>query len=126
MKAAITDGKGNVWIDDVPKPEPNDYQCLCRINACATCTGTDQKHINNKLPWDQTYPGILGHESCGVVVQVGDKVRNINVGDRYLRPAAVYPGETLGDYQSMWGGFAEFGLITDVKAARELDLVYKQ
>ena len=119
MKAAVTDGKGNVWMDDVPMPEPNEYQCLCRINACATCTGTDQKHINDKLPWEQEYPGILGHESCGVVVETGGKVRNIKKGDRYLRPAAAYPTEKLGDYMSMWGGFAEYGLITDVKAALE-------
>jgi threonine dehydrogenase-like Zn-dependent dehydrogenase len=119
MKAAVTDGKGNVWIDEVPMPELNEYQCLCKINACATCTGTDQKHINNKLPWDQEYPGLLGHESCGVVVEIGSKVRNIKVGDRYLRPAAVYPGETLGDFSSMWGGFAEYGKVTDVKAATE-------
>ena len=117
MKAAITDGKGNVWIDNVPMPEPNDYQCLCKINTCATCTGTDQKHINNKLPWEQEYPGILGHESCGVVVETGSKVRNIKNGDRYLRPAAVYPGETLGDFSSMWGGFAEYGVVTDVQAS---------
>lgn len=119
MKAAITDGKGNVWVDEVPMPEPNEYQCLCKVNACATCTGTDQKHINNKLPWDQEYPGILGHESFGTVVEVGSKVKNIKKGERYLRPAAVYPGETLGDYSSMWGGFAEYGLVTDVKTLKE-------
>ena len=31
MKVGITDGAGNVWVDDVPVPKPNDYQCLCRI-----------------------------------------------------------------------------------------------
>jgi len=121
MKAAITDGKGNVWIDEVPIPEPNDYQCLCKMLACATCSGTDQKHINNKLPWTQHYPGILGHESVGKVVSVGTKVRNYHLGDWVLRPTCVYPGEKLGGYTSLWGGFAEFGLCTDAAAMREDD-----
>ena len=121
MKAAITDGKGNVWLDDVPMPEPNEYQCLCQTLACATCTGTDQKHIHNKLPWSQNYPGILGHESAGRVLSVGAKVRNYREGDIVLRPAAVYPGERLGEYYSMWGGFAEYGLATDAAAMRQDD-----
>ena len=119
MKAAVTDGKGNVWLDDVPKPEPDEHQCLCRMQACATCTGTDQKHIHDKLPWRQNYPGVLGHESIGVVIETGARVRNLSVGDAVLRPSAVYPGDTLGPYTSLWGGFAEYGLVTDVAALRE-------
>jgi len=118
MRAAITDGRGKVWIGDVPKPEPNPYQCLCRILACATCTGTDTKHIHDKLPWKQTYPGILGHESIGEVIAVGDKVKAYALGDWVLRPAAVYPGESLGGFSSMWGGFAEYGLVTDAAALK--------
>ncbi len=116
MKAAVTDGKGNVGIEQVPDPVPNDYQCLCKIHACATCTGTDLKHLKNALPWQQEYPGLLGHESVGTVVQTGSKIRNIKIGDRYLRPAAAYAGEKLSKYNSMWGGFAEYGLVTDSAA----------
>jgi len=116
MKAAITDGQGNVWLAETPAPKPNGYQCLCRILACATCTGTDQKHIHNKLPWAQKYPGVLGHESVGKVVSVGAKVKSFAVGDVVLRPTAVYPGERLADYYSLWGGFAEYGLVTDAPA----------
>ena len=118
MKAAITDGQGKVWIGEVPRPEPNPYQCLCRVLACATCTGTDTKHIHDKLPWKQTYPGILGHESIGEVIAVGAKVKAYKLGDWVLRPAAVYPGETLGGFSSMWGGFAEYGVVTDGAAMR--------
>lgn len=121
MRAAITDGQGKVWIGEVPRPEPGPYQCLCRMLACATCTGTDTKHIHDKLPWKQTYPGILGHESIGEVIAVGAKVKAYAPGDWVLRPAAVYPGETLGGYTSMWGGFAEFGLVTDAGAVKADD-----
>jgi len=116
MKAAITDGKGNIWIEEISEPEINDYQCLCKILACATCSGTDQHIINGEFPYPLDYPGILGHESVGVVIKTGKKVRYIKEGDIFLRPAAVYPGEKLGKYFSLWGGFAEYGIITDIKA----------
>ena len=121
MKAAVTDGQGKLWIEEVPTPELNPYQCLCKIEACATCTGTDQKHINGKLPFPNDYPGILGHESVGHVVELGSKVRNYRMGDRFLRPSAVYPGEKLGELYSVWGGFAEYGIVTDTKALLEDD-----
>ncbi len=121
MRAAITDGKGKVWIGEVPRPVPGDYECLCQTKACATCTGTDSKHIHDKLPWAQVYPGLLGHESVGVVIEVGKKVRNFREGDIVLRPAAAFPGTQLGGYTSMWGGFAEYGLVGDAAAMRADD-----
>lgn len=119
MKAAITDGRGRLWIEDVPVPEPGDHECLCRIDACATCTGTDQKHIAGKLPFECPYPGILGHESVGTVQSVGRKVRYVKPGDRVLRPCAALPGEMLGGFHSDWGGFAEYGLAVDRQAWME-------
>ena len=116
MKAAITDGKGYLWLEEIPIPEPDDTQCLCKMHVCATCTGTDKKHIQNQLPWDQEYPGILGHESVGTVISVGKKVRNFQLGDMVIRPTAVYNGEHFAGYSSLWGGFAEYGLVTDSAA----------
>ena len=116
MKAAITNGEGKVWIEDIPAPVPNDYQCLCRNLVCASCTGTDKKHIHNKLPWAQKYPGILGHESVGVVVETGAKVKNYQVGDMVIRPTPAYPGTTYHGFTSLWGGFSELGLVTDAAA----------
>ncbi|MGI6357028.1 MAG: zinc-binding dehydrogenase [Lentisphaerae bacterium] len=118
MKAAITNGEGKVWIEDLPAPVPNEYQCLCKNIVCATCTGTDRKHIHNKLPWAQKYPGILGHESVGVVVEVGSKVKNFKVGDMVIRPTPAYPGTTYHGYTSLWGGFSELGLVTDAAAIK--------
>jgi threonine dehydrogenase-like Zn-dependent dehydrogenase len=119
MKAAVTNGMGKVWIEDVPIPEINDYQCLCKINACASCTGTDLMLISNQPSCPQNYPAILGHESVGTVTEIGGQVRNIKIGDRFLRPTCVYPGHKLGDYSSLWGGFAEYGVITDAAALFE-------
>ena len=121
MKAVITDGKGNVKLAEISDPQPNLYQCVCRIEACATCTGTDKKLINGQFAWADKYPAILGHESFGTVIQCGARVRHIKPGDRFLRPAAAYPWTLLDGYASWMGGFAEYGLVTDVKAMTEDD-----
>ena len=116
MKAGITDGKGRLWLEDLPLPEPGEYQCLCKNLVCATCTGTDKKIIQNALFEGMQYPGILGHESVGVVVETGRKVRNIHKGDIMIRPTAVYPQTTFAGFHSLWGAYAEYGLVTDTAA----------
>lgn len=116
MKAAITNGTGKVRIDNIPMPEPNAYQCLCKHLVCASCTGTDKKHIHNRLPWKQEYPGILGHESLGIVLETGKKVKHYQPGDIVIRPTPVYPGDKFAGFSSMWGGFSEYGLVTDTAA----------
>ena len=116
MKVGITDGSGNVWVENIPIPKPNDYQCLCRNLVCATCTGTDRKIVHNKMSSDHKFPGILGHESIGIVEEVGKKVRKFRKGDMVIRPTAVYSGERYAGFTSLWGGYAEYGLITDTEA----------
>lgn len=119
MKAAIVYGDGRLKIEDIPVPEPNEYQALARIEACSTCNSTDRKIMAGKLPFVREYPAVLGHESVGTVIEVGPKVRYFRKGGRYFRPVAIYVGETMGEIHSGWGGFAEYGLMTDNRAMIE-------
>jgi len=117
MKAAVVESPGKLIVKEVPEPEIGPYQALVEILACATCNSTDRKLINGTLSDAfANFPGILGHESIGRVVETGKKVRHYNVGDLVIRPAAVYPGERLGEYYSLFGGFAELGVATDYRA----------
>jgi threonine dehydrogenase-like Zn-dependent dehydrogenase len=43
-------------------------------------------------------------------------VRHFKPGDRVLRAYALYPDEVVGSLHSGWGGFAEFGRISDWQA----------
>ena len=52
-------------------------------------------------------------KDIGRVVACGAAVRSFQVGDLVLRPTAVRPGEKLGGYNSMFGSFAEVGLVAD-------------
>ena len=89
MKAAITEGKGDIKLAEVPIPEIGPYQCLCKNLFCTTCTGTDQKIIGRKMLWAKNYPAIVGHESIGRVIKIGRKVRNIKEGTLFLRQPSI-------------------------------------
>lgn len=120
MKAAVVEKPGVLSVKEVPEPKINKYQALVEILACATCNSTDRKLIEGKLSDAfSNFPGILGHESVGRVIEVGDKVKNYKVGDLVLRPVAVYPGDKLGDYYSLFGGFSELGVVTDYRIEME-------
>ncbi len=116
MKALITDGKGNVEVAEMPLPEIGAYDCLVKMEACVFCNSTDRHLVHGSFPFHCAYPAVLGHESIGIVTGTGQKVKNFKVGDRVLRPYAVYPGDKLGGFDSAWGGFAEYGKICDGQA----------
>jgi threonine dehydrogenase-like Zn-dependent dehydrogenase len=115
MLAAVIAAPGKIELRELPDPQPGPYQCFCEMLAVASCSGTD-----SRLSADPGHVGlVLGHESIGRVVSVGDQVRYLKPGDQVLRCSGVYPGEKLGGYGSAYGGFATRGLVTDLRAATE-------
>lgn len=115
MRAAIVPQPGSIQLLEIPEPEYGDYEALVEIIACSICSGTDSHIVYDQFPW-RAYPCVLGHESIGRVVAVGPAVRSFQPGDLVLRPTAVRPGEQLGGYSSMFGGFAEYGIVADAAA----------
>jgi L-iditol 2-dehydrogenase len=117
MKAAIIKEPGKVVINNIPDlPSLSDYECLCKNLFAATCSGTDRKLINNSTPWEINYPAVLGHENVGQIIETGKKVINFKTGDLVLRSVYVYPDEEKNGYHAAFGGFSEYGIITDVKS----------
>ncbi len=69
-------------VCDVPQPTPGPEDVLVYVEAASIC-GTDL-HIWKWDPWSQRRikpPLTLGHEFCGTIVEVGDKVRQARIGD---------------------------------------------
>lgn len=117
MKAAIVTAPGVIEIQDIPEPEPGPYQALVKILATGFCNGTDAKIIEGHWPGVGPFPYILGHETVGRIVQLGEKVRNLDEGEVILQAHVdAYPQLGLG---SAWGGFTEYGLVTDWQALEE-------
>jgi threonine dehydrogenase-like Zn-dependent dehydrogenase len=115
MRAAIVPQPGSIELLDIPEPRYGEYEALVEIIACSICSGTDSHIVYDHFPM-RAYPCVLGHESIGRVLEVGSAVRNLKKGDLVLRPVAVRPGEQLGGYNSMFGGFAQLGLAADAAA----------
>jgi 2-desacetyl-2-hydroxyethyl bacteriochlorophyllide A dehydrogenase len=116
MKAVILDGPGVIAVREIAMPEMGRYQALVRMVAAGICSGTDRKLFRADPPFAPDYPSVLGHEAVGCVIAIGKGVRNFAIGDRVLRPCAVYPGTRHDGVGSSWGGFAEYGLVTDHEA----------
>jgi threonine dehydrogenase-like Zn-dependent dehydrogenase len=115
MKALVVPEPGVARVQDVPEPRINAYQALVKIKAASICNSTDTQILTGRFPMDwldgQQYPGILGHEGVGEVLEVGEKVTAFHRGDHVFRPRAEVEG--LGCF---FGSFAEYGVVTDYQA----------
>ncbi len=104
-------------VDDVPVPAIEPHECLVKIIASGFCNGTDLKIIQGKIGnMTVPFPALVGHESVGEVVEVGDEVRAWQVGDRMINPPfRLVPGTRYG---SMWGAMSEYAVVQDAEATR--------
>jgi threonine dehydrogenase-like Zn-dependent dehydrogenase len=120
MKAAIIEKVDKLVVKEIPEPKIGDYNALVKILTCSICNGTDTSIIKGNFSRIDAskYPGVLGHESVGYVCEIGNKVQNFKKGDLVLRPMAVEPGQNIAGYSSLFGGFAEYGTITDAEALK--------
>lgn len=128
MLAAIYEGKKNIKVRDIPKPEIGDNEVLLKVKACSIC-GTDRKiyeygHFKIKEKNEQ----ILGHEISGVVEEVGKEVEYYQKGMRIALAPNVGCGicevcrkgleQLCLDYNAFgisWpGGFAEYVKIPEI------------
>jgi len=84
MKALVkTKAEAGLQMMEVPKPQPGHNDVLIKVKSTAIC-GTDI-HIYNWDEWAQQHvpmPLVIGHEFVGEVVEVGQEVTGIKVGDR--------------------------------------------
>lgn len=125
MQAVVaTRFRSPLAVTTVPVPAPGPGQVLVRVHACGVCH-TDLHTVNGDWPVKPSLPRVPGHEAAGEVVEVGDLVREVAVGDRvgvpWLHSACgrceqcLTGWETLCDKQTRTGydvdgGFAEYVL----------------
>jgi threonine dehydrogenase-like Zn-dependent dehydrogenase len=91
MKANCWMGVKSLEVRDVPDPKIlNQRDAIVKISSTAIC-GSDLHLYNGFIPAME--PGdILGHEFMGEVVEVGNEVKNLKVGDRVVVPFPISCG----------------------------------
>ncbi|MDX2163849.1 MAG: L-threonine 3-dehydrogenase [Gammaproteobacteria bacterium] len=84
MKALVkSKAEKGIWLEDVPKPTISHNDVLIKIKKTAIC-GTDA-HIYNWDAWAQKtikIPMTVGHEFMGEIVEIGDEVTGLKIGQR--------------------------------------------
>ncbi|MFD7026386.1 zinc-dependent alcohol dehydrogenase [Promicromonospora sukumoe] len=91
MRALTWQGQEKVSVDDVPDPrieEPND--AIVRVTSTAIC-GSDL-HLYGVLGAFLDAGDVLGHETMGVVEEVGAEAGDLKVGDRVVIPFGIACG----------------------------------
>jgi L-iditol 2-dehydrogenase len=129
MKAAVLHAPLQLSIDEVPLPQVPAGHVLVQVKATAVC-GTDVGIYNGKVK--SRLPVVQGHESTGVVVELGEGTQGLEVGDRVVLNSAVFcrhcqfcfsghgnlcpNGGLLG--RELDGTFAEYAAVPDFNAIK--------
>jgi L-iditol 2-dehydrogenase len=93
MKALTLCATARLEVQDIPCPEPQPHEVLVQVSAVGLC-GTDFHIYQGRANYNadatgrliplSEQPQILGHEVCGVVVEVGSHVNDVQIGDRVV------------------------------------------
>lgn len=119
MKAAIFTGIGQIGIQEVEKAPPPPEHLLVQTQQIGICGSDLHSYFGN---WSQSHTYAHGHETCGVVVEVGADVTGFQVGDRVVIECFSHCGQCIycrtGHYNhcierksvshNLHGGFAEY------------------
>ncbi len=128
MKAAVYRGKSQVVVEEIERPRIGPGEILVRVESCGICH-TDLKKIEYDL---LTPPRVYGHETAGVVAEIGAGVTKFAVGDRVVAfhhipcnacfycarrlyaqcPGYKRVGITAG-FEAAGGGFAQYVRVMD-------------
>ena len=92
MRALVWHGPKDIRCDSVPDPkieQPRD--AIIRVTSCAIC-GSDLHLYDGFMPGMEN-GDIMGHETMGIVEEVGAGVGNLKKGDRVVIPFTILCGE---------------------------------
>lgn len=78
MRAVVYRGPNDLRVEQLPVPRIRSDELLVRVGVCGVCPTDIKKVVHGTVP----PPRIFGHETAGVIVQVGSRVRGFNVGER--------------------------------------------
>ena len=85
MKAVVLHGPdnypNNYEVTEIDKPVCGDDEILLEMKAAALC-GTDKRIFTGGKTKGVRPDSVIGHEICGLIAEVGSKVKGFSVGDR--------------------------------------------
>ena len=101
MKAVCWHGANDVRVETVPEPKIlNPRDAIIKITSTAIC-GSDLHIYDGFIPTMQK-GDILGHEFMGEVVELGERVKNLKIGDRVVVPFTISCGNCFFCNRDLW------------------------
>lgn len=93
MKAAILNAnEGRFDVEEVSIDKPKGREVLVQVKACGLChSDLHMAEANYGLP----LPTLLGHEVAGVVIGIGEDVRDFKIGDHVVGSLIQFCGHCV-------------------------------
>ena len=79
MKAVRMYAPGDLRVEEVSIPEIEEDEVLVKVMAVGICGSDIPRVLHNGVHF---YPIVLGHEFSGDVVEIGEGVTKVKVGER--------------------------------------------
>jgi L-iditol 2-dehydrogenase len=79
MKAALLYGPRDIRVEDVSEPRINKGEVLIKPHRVGIC-GSDLNRYRRGIKI--SYPLVMGHECCGDIVQLGEGITDLKIGQR--------------------------------------------
>lgn len=92
MTAARFYGKGDIRVEQIPRPVPAPGEVLVQVRCCGICGSDLRTFQRGSSAGSFPTPRILGHEFAGQVVELGAGVTGFRRGDR----VAAAPASSCG------------------------------
>jgi L-iditol 2-dehydrogenase len=109
VKAAVLHAPGEIRIEERDKPAPGPREVLVQITAVGVCGSDVHYYEHGRIgPFVVEAPLVLGHESAGRVVELGEAATKHAAGDR----VALEPGVPCGRCRQCRAG--RYNLCPDV------------
>ena len=100
MKALVLEDYCKLVYKDVPMPEYGSDEVLVQVKACAIC-GSDVHGMDGssgrRIP-----PLIMGHEASGIIAEIGENVKDWQIGDRVTFDSTIYKLDDWYTRQGMY------------------------
>ena len=123
MTSVVVTGPNKTEVLTVEVPAVGAADALVRVKACGICgSDTFYIHIGGVPPRQGHTP--IGHEIAGEIVEVGNEVTGIALGDHVVINPMAAPTGIIGNGGST-GGLSEFLLVQDAVVGESLAIVPK-
>src|SRR5215468_8804896 len=92
MRATVFHGTGDISVEEVDRPRAGVGDAVIRVTLTTIC-GTDLHIVRGEYPVE---PGrVIGHETVGVIEELGPGVTGYKIGERVLVGAITPCGQCL-------------------------------